>query len=216
MSAAAPPPAIPSATAGDVDPNDPLGYDAYAKTLWARIDHALNRDAITGKLGDDPLVIGLFGEWGVGKTYLLDKIRDHATRYATERAELRRNDGGFDLTIPVYFQPWKYEHEEHLHVPLLLHTLKALEEGVKQSQTLWERVGQAAQKPGDAIVKALPKWRDHALTGEWSSHRECHMGGDFLLIYRRVAYGKGGMHFPCCIRPIYRFFMVSDTLLVHP
>ncbi len=157
MSAAAPPPAIPSATAGDVDPNDPLGYDAYAKTLWARIDHALNRDAITGKLGDDPLVIGLFGEWGVGKTYLLDKIRDHATRYATERAELRRNDGGFDLTIPVYFQPWKYEHEEHLHVPLLLHTLKALEEGVKQSQTLWERVGQAAQKPGDAIVKALPK-----------------------------------------------------------
>ena len=157
MSAAAPPPVIPPATAEGIDPNDPLGYDAYAKTLWARIDHALNRDATTGKLGDDPLVIGLFGEWGVGKTYLLDKIRDHATRYSTERAELRRNDGGFDLTIPVYFQPWKYEHEEHLHVPLLLHTLKALEEGVKQSQTFWERVGQGAQKPGDAIVKALPK-----------------------------------------------------------
>ncbi|MCI5139599.1 MAG: type II toxin-antitoxin system YafQ family toxin, partial [Candidatus Electrothrix sp. AR1] len=25
---------------------------------------------------------------------------------------------------------------------------------------------------------------DHALVGNWSGHRECHIGGDFLLIYR--------------------------------
>ena len=36
-----------------------------------------------------------------------------------------------------------------------------------------------------------PEWRDHALTGEWSNHRECHIGGDFLVIYRLVARGKG-------------------------
>ena len=24
---------------------------------------------------------------------------------------------------------------------------------------------------------------DHALTGEWADHRECHVGGDFLLAY---------------------------------
>ena len=29
-----------------------------------------------------------------------------------------------------------------------------------------------------------PEWRDHPLRGEWSKHRECHVGGDFLLIYR--------------------------------
>ena len=29
-----------------------------------------------------------------------------------------------------------------------------------------------------------PEWRDHALKGDWSKHRECHVGGDFLLIYR--------------------------------
>ncbi len=29
-----------------------------------------------------------------------------------------------------------------------------------------------------------PEWRDHSLKGEWSKHRECHVGGDFLLIYR--------------------------------
>lgn len=28
------------------------------------------------------------------------------------------------------------------------------------------------------------EWLDHALTGDWADHRECHIGGDFLLIYR--------------------------------
>ncbi len=28
-----------------------------------------------------------------------------------------------------------------------------------------------------------PEWRDQALKGEWSGTRECHIGGDFLLIY---------------------------------
>ena len=29
-----------------------------------------------------------------------------------------------------------------------------------------------------------PEWLDHPLQGKWSDHRECHVGGDFLLIYR--------------------------------
>lgn len=29
-----------------------------------------------------------------------------------------------------------------------------------------------------------PEWLDHPLQGAWSDHRECHVGGDFLLIYR--------------------------------
>ena len=28
-----------------------------------------------------------------------------------------------------------------------------------------------------------PEWLDHPLKGEWSGYRECHIGGDFLLIY---------------------------------
>ncbi len=28
------------------------------------------------------------------------------------------------------------------------------------------------------------EWKDHSLTGNWNAHRECHVGGDFLLIYR--------------------------------
>jgi len=34
------------------------------------------------------------------------------------------------------------------------------------------------------------EWLDHALVGEWVDHRECHIGGDFLLIYRLEKQGK--------------------------
>lgn len=34
-----------------------------------------------------------------------------------------------------------------------------------------------------------PEWRDHALTADWAAHRECHIGGDFLLIYRLAGDG---------------------------
>lgn len=28
------------------------------------------------------------------------------------------------------------------------------------------------------------EYLDHALKGNWRDHRECHIGGDFLLIYQ--------------------------------
>lgn len=38
-----------------------------------------------------------------------------------------------------------------------------------------------------------PEWLDHPLTGDWLGHRECHVGGDFLLIYRLDDSGKTGL-----------------------
>ncbi len=40
-----------------------------------------------------------------------------------------------------------------------------------------------------------PEWLDHALAGNWAGHRECHIGGDFLLIYRLDDSSKYGMVF---------------------
>ena len=37
-----------------------------------------------------------------------------------------------------------------------------------------------------------PEWLDHSLAGEWAGHRECHIGGDFLLIYALDDTGKSG------------------------
>ena len=38
-----------------------------------------------------------------------------------------------------------------------------------------------------------PEWLDHSLTGDCAGHRECHIGGDFLLIYRVDDSGKTGL-----------------------
>jgi mRNA interferase YafQ len=43
-----------------------------------------------------------------------------------------------------------------------------------------------------------PEYLDHPLTGEWTDDRECHVGGDFLLIYRadedEVIFVRAGTH----------------------
>lgn len=43
-----------------------------------------------------------------------------------------------------------------------------------------------------------PEWRDHALKGDWADHRECHIGGDFLLIYQLedngINFVRAGTH----------------------
>lgn len=43
-----------------------------------------------------------------------------------------------------------------------------------------------------------PEWQDHALKGEWSNYRECHVGGDFLLIYQAdsdsITFIRAGTH----------------------
>ncbi|RDE07615.1 type II toxin-antitoxin system YafQ family toxin [Pelagibacterium lacus] len=43
-----------------------------------------------------------------------------------------------------------------------------------------------------------PEWLDHPLKGDWADYRECHIGGDFLLVYqaddRAVFFARTGTH----------------------
>jgi len=43
-----------------------------------------------------------------------------------------------------------------------------------------------------------PEWLDHPLQGDWADHRECHIGGDFLLIYQikdaAIIFVRAGTH----------------------
>lgn len=39
----------------------------------------------------------------------------------------------------------------------------------------------------DALANGKPldrKYQDHALSGDWANHRECHVKADWLLIYK--------------------------------
>jgi len=41
----------------------------------------------------------------------------------------------------------------------------------------------------NTLAKDIPlpaKYNDHALTGNWKDHRECHIRQDFLLIYLKT------------------------------
>ena len=58
----------------------------------------------------------------------------------------------------------------------------------------WERLSRSGRFDMNRLKEAMllliandaplgAEWRDHALKGEWQGSRECHIGGDFLLIY---------------------------------
>ncbi len=136
----------------DKDNGDYLGYGVYADTLWSRVEAALSKDqGDPTKLGDDPLVVGIFGEWGAGKSKLLSLILERAQRQRSERIAAHKRDDGFSLTVPVFFQPWKYEHEKHLLVPLLLH----IEAELSRCLTLAESTSDRAKGKAVAVAEAV-------------------------------------------------------------
>ena len=59
----------------------------------------------------------------------------------------------------------------------------------------WERLTRAGRYDMNRLKEAMllliandgplgPEWLDHPLGGDWEGHRECHVGGDFLLAYK--------------------------------
>jgi mRNA interferase YafQ len=59
----------------------------------------------------------------------------------------------------------------------------------------WERLSQSGRYDMKRLKEAMllliandsqlgPEWLDHPLSGDWKGHRECHIGGDFLLTYK--------------------------------
>ena len=73
----------------------------------------------------------------------------------------------------------------------------------------WERLSRSGRSALKRLQEATllligndaplgPEWLDHPLKGDWVDHRECHIGGDFLLIYRldgnAILLGRAGTH----------------------
>lgn len=74
----------------------------------------------------------------------------------------------------------------------------------KEFQKDWVRLSHSGRYNMNRLKEAMlllianggplpPEWLDHALTGEWTGHRECHVGGDFLLIYALDDSDKRGL-----------------------
>lgn len=68
----------------------------------------------------------------------------------------------------------------------------------------WERLSRSGRYDMNLLKEAMlllisnaeplgAEWLDHALGGDWDGHRECHIGGDFLLVYKLDDSGKAGL-----------------------
>ncbi len=69
---------------------------------------------------------------------------------------------------------------------LALRTTNQFKRDVKKASTQGQSLDDLA-----AVIESLQqghaldaKYRDHGLSGSWKDHRECHVGPDWLLIYK--------------------------------
>ncbi len=65
----------------------------------------------------------------------------------------------------------------------------------------WDRLTESGRYDMNLLKKVMlllvaadaplpPEYKDHPLKGGWDGFRECHIGGDFLLIYKITARGR--------------------------
>jgi len=109
------------------------------KTL-SEIDALQKRvDIIEMHLGDvvcdgyssiEPLAVGLFGEWGSGKTHQLKLIK--------KALLCLENKEDMPVVIPVFFNAWRFEKEEHIILPLFQTLLDAVE---NHERTFGKKIG---------------------------------------------------------------------------
>jgi len=113
---------------------DRLGFDKYIDVLSSIIR---DQDFKT------PFCIGIFGEWGSGKTSFMHLLQSRISQ-----------DQAVPYVIPVWFNPWRYEKEKHLIIPFLK-TIereigKYIEDQKGLGKKLTEKLKGAATKIGDA------------------------------------------------------------------
>ena len=105
-----------------------FGFDEYASVLTS------------GIVGTEPhFTIGIFGEWGTGKTTLLRRIE----------GILKSNYS--ESVLPIFFDAWRYQREEHMLLPML----DTISESLSQNQSNWSHLYQKVKKLTKTMTAAL-------------------------------------------------------------
>lgn len=110
---------------------DGLDFKPYVETL---------SQAIIDTYG--PFTIGIFGDWGTGKTSLMRLIYERID-FAMDEGIIKKDK----QIIPIWFNAWRFEKEEHLVVPLAITIIHALREH--------ERILQQLRDGGKSLINAL-------------------------------------------------------------
>jgi predicted KAP-like P-loop ATPase len=88
-----------------------FGFEAYARTIAGLIANRNNKT---------PLVIGIYGPWGSGKTTLMKTVK----RFLKNSDYTNRD--GCRKCKTVWFQAWKYDKEDEILAALVEEILKAI------------------------------------------------------------------------------------------
>lgn len=94
---------------------------------------------------EPPIVIGIHGEWGSGKSTLLEEIQDKIEEKNLKNnenfKEKKESEENQIFVVPVMFNAWRFEKEEHLIIPLLktlYYELKKLDTKTKSEKIFGE------------------------------------------------------------------------------
>ena len=88
-----------------------FGFMAYAKTIASLIANQANKT---------PMVIGIYGSWGSGKTTLMKAVK--------RLLEHQERGGDWRKCQTVWFQAWKYGKEEEILSALIGEILKTMQD----------------------------------------------------------------------------------------
>jgi len=116
--------------------NNPKKYEealAEAQEEMALVHQDIGSYECDGYYTIEPLTVGLFGEWGSGKTHLLKGVKNRIIQSQESARKLWEKTPNPDaskvnkLVIPIFFNAWRFEKEEHIIIPLFQTLLSELE-----------------------------------------------------------------------------------------
>ncbi|MBF8276237.1 MAG: hypothetical protein HW390_1310 [Candidatus Brocadiaceae bacterium] len=110
---------------------DLLGFDKYIEALGKMVTHEGFKT---------PFCIGIFGKWGSGKTSFMRLLEKRLSA-----------SGSKPFIVPVWFNPWRYQKEEHLIIPFL----KTIEIAIKRR---FEKIEKETDK-NNPLLSGLQKIR---------------------------------------------------------
>ena len=114
--------------------DDHLGFSKYVDTLAAMIQD---------KSFDTPFCLGVYGKWGSGKTSFMHQLEAKLEESASK-----------PLPIPVWFNPWRYEKEEHLIVPFLKTIEKTLNEvSADEEKTAYQAIKETLTESAERVAR---------------------------------------------------------------
>lgn len=125
--------------------SDELGFRDYA-VAFANI--------ITNPKVQPPLTIGIYGDWGTGKTFLMQKIAEEVQNIQANAPRLR-HDSSPAKVILIDFDAWAYNAADVLWPALMQKIFKSIEDQLGPVGTAWFTVARNIARNGQRLLRRI-------------------------------------------------------------